>query len=112
MKTRLFRIIRAVLQILEEEFNLVFGIFSEIIGYLFIGYVLGNAFGTVLAFLKVPSGADMGVLFFLLIVFEKIGKFVYSSSESVQLEQHLKILNCGKNGILLGFFIDAFKVGS
>lgn len=108
MQTRLFRIIRQLLLNSQDQLNQFQQVLTTSILYLFIGFITGSAFCTILSINK--PFPDALVIFFLLFLFEKIGKLVYQPRKK-QITLY-KLINCWKTGLLLGFFIDAFKVGS
>jgi hypothetical protein len=72
--------------------------------------MIGNLFGTTLDFFRTFSRWDGWIIFSLLGFFEIIGKLVYKKPPEFQT--WIKITSCFKTGILLGLFIDGFKVGS
>jgi putative Mn2+ efflux pump MntP len=72
--------------------------------------MIGNLFGTTLDFFRVFSRWDGWIILSLLGVLEVLGKFVYKKTQNSQT--WVKIASCFKTGILLGLFIDGFKVGS
>ena len=110
MQTRLFRIIRQIVFNSQYQFLLFQNVFIASIFYLFIGFVTGSGFCTILSLIRETQVWDGFVIFFILLFFEKIGRRVYKQTQTKQ--SFLKLLNCWKTGILLGFFVDAFKVGS
>ena len=110
MQTRLFRIIRQIVFNSQYQFLLFKNVFTASIFYLFIGFVTGSGFCTILSLIRETQVWDGFVIFFILLFFEKIGRRVYKQTQTKQ--SFLKLLNCWKTGILLGFFVDAFKVGS
>ena len=121
MQTRLFRIIRQIVFNSKYQFALFQNVFTTSIFYLFIGFVTGSGFCNILSLIRETQIWDGFVIFFMLFFFEKIGKRVYSRSQvesvtqsngTLSTQRFLKFLNCWKTGVLLGFFVDAFKVGS
>ena len=112
MQTRLFRIIRQIVFNSQYQFSLFQNVFTASIFYLFIGFVTGSGFCTILSLIRETQIWDGFVILFMLFFFEKIGRRVYKRTETNKMQRVLKLLNCWKTGILLGFFVDAFKVGS
>jgi hypothetical protein len=110
MQTRLFRIIRQIVFNSQYQFLLFQNVFTASIFYLFIGFVTGSGFCTILSLIRETQVWDGFIIFFILLFFEKIGRRIYKQTQTKQ--SFLKLLNCWKTGILLGFFVDAFKVGS
>lgn len=179
-ETRIFKNMRKGLLFLEKKFNFFSKNFPISVLFLFIGFFLGNIFGTFLNWLREFIVWDGLLIFVLLFFFEIISSIVYQNSLNfilppVSTDQkgffHLfltknlfskiilfgnklkkkspfktdtkltnqlnleidyknlrdflpinlyflknlpmwRLLNCLKVGILFGFFIDAFKVGS
>lgn len=73
----------------------------------------GSTFGAFfLSCIRVSGLWDGAIISILLIWFEQIGKKVYRPSSRKKRNNQRKWMNCWKTGIILGFFIDAFKVGS
>lgn len=95
-------------------------IFLKLISF-FIGFVIGNLFGTIIIFLRSNFICDSFTLLIFIIFFEIINFIIYSKEcnflliNKTKLKPFQKLLIVFKNiqiGILFGFFIDAFKVGS
>ena len=76
----------------------------------YFGFLIGNLFGTFLRFLRNQFLWDGTVLLIILILFE-ILNFLISNKTFIN-QFCKKILKNIQFGIFLGFFIDAFKVGS
>lgn len=112
MNTRLLRIIRQIFLNSQYQFYLFQNVFTYSIFYLFLGFITGNAFCTLFSFLQNVIIWDGLIVMILIFFFEKLGKKVYKSGGLEKTQTFLKCLNCWKTGILLGFFLDAFKVGS
>ncbi len=80
---------------------------------IFSSFFFGNVFALLLEGLRQYFRWDPLILLFFLIFLEIINFFVYS--KNIYLLQFVKIkkfFNSLKIGLLLGLFIDAFKVGS
>jgi uncharacterized membrane protein YfcA len=73
------------------------------------GLFLGGLFGTFLPFFRTKIIWDGLILLIVLGSVEILNSLFYTKKQNVRF---LKILNFLKIGLLLGFFIDAFKVGS
>ena len=180
IETRIFKNTRKSLFFLKKKFNFFKRNFAISVLFLFIGFFLGNIFGTFLNWLRHFIVWDGLLVFALLSFFEIISSIVYQnnltflpqpvstnkmffsdffitknislkmklllkklrklgsfntstkSPDQLNLQTHNKklrhfltinfyflkslpiwrLLNCLKVGILFGFFIDAFKVGS
>lgn len=111
MQTRLFKIITQIIFNIKRQFIKFQAQFTTNILYLFIGFITGSAFGTFfLSFIRLSGLWDGAIIFLLLVWFEQIGKRVYQPT--YKQKEALKLINCWKTGVILGFFIDAFKVGS
>jgi hypothetical protein len=113
MQTRLFKIITQIIFNIKRQFVKFQGQFTTNILYLFIGFITGSAFGTFfLSFIRLSGLWDGAIIFLLLLWFEQIGRRVYKPTYNRKENYRLKLINCWKTGVILGFFIDAFKVGS
>nr|YP_009306350.1 hypothetical protein [Caulerpa cliftonii]AOP19254.1 hypothetical protein [Caulerpa cliftonii] len=84
----------------------------------YLGLIFGNLFGTILVFIKIWDGI---ILFFLIGFFEYLNFKIYNKSlnqlkrlrpSNPILKRTHKMIQNIQLGLLLGFFIDAFKVGS
>lgn len=87
----------------------------------YLGFIIGNLFGTFLNFIRNKMIWDGMILMTIIFVFEFLNFIIYNKtqfSDFYKLKpkfQNKKLLIILKNlqiGILFGFFIDAFKVGS
>ena len=114
MQTRLFRIIQQLFSSAKRKLFRFQKNFAEIFVALFSGFLLGNTFGMFLTPIREVIPWDGATILIVLIICEVIGKFVYQRSTNTQKLgiQVLKFLNSCKIGVLFGFFVDAFKVGS
>lgn len=112
MQTRLFRIIRQIFLNSKYQFDLFQNVFTASLFFLFIGFVTGSSFCTILGLIRDSNVWDGLVIIFMLFFFERVGKQVYNRSQSLNTQRFFKFINCWKTGILLGLFVDAFKVGS
>ena len=92
---------------------------------LLLGFVLANVFGTVLTLLRNKMAWDGFALLGIVFLIEATSCLTYCDPLSrVNLKQGTpvgllanaigswRVLNTFKVGLLLGFFVDAFKVGS
>lgn len=141
MQTRLFRIIRQLFFNCKYQFILFQNRFTASLFFLFIGFVTGSSFCNIISLFSPLIEIDDENLFpgngfimiFMLVFFERVGKYVYNRPDSYKTQATkatkatktwifkifhgsrvslLTFLNCWKTGILFGFFVDAFKVGS
>jgi hypothetical protein len=112
MKTRLFRIIQDAPFKLNQPYFAFQKRFVQSLLFLFLGFMTGSTFGTFLGYIRPIVVWDGAIIFALLIAAEKIGKWVYQKTQTNNKTQITKFVNCLKIGLFLGFFIDAFKVGS
>ena len=87
----------------------------------YLGFIIGNLFGTFLNFLRNKIIWDGIILIIVIIFFEFLNYIIYNKKRfavqvpSILKFQNKKLLIIFKNiqiGILFGLFIDAFKVGS
>lgn len=98
---------------------------------LFLGFVCGNLFGTFVIFFRFYTPWDGFIILLIIIIIEfinfliytnfsknyKLNIFFYNNKKTINKNfflfyKNFKFLNFYKMGLLLGFFIDAFKVGS
>ena len=97
--------------------------FAPILFALFLGFLLANIFGTFLGALRSFAIWDGFVIFGLVLFVElisyatyQIGKRQFMRTLSLQFTEgkplFWRITNNFKIGLLLGFFVEAFKVGS
>ena len=90
--------------------NLIFLLFV-----LLVGFLSGNLFGTVLTFIRGFIIWDGFIIATLLIVIEFTSYISYKPRHSKYFRASyftLKAINFFKVGFMIGFFVDAFKVGS
>lgn len=122
-QTRLGTVFQDFSKNFKEKFSFFQMSFSSAIFFLFSGFLSGNLFGTFLTGIRLVIPWDgFIVLIFLLFVelisyiryhnqgrfFLLIWKFPFYYKKRI----FWKNLNFLKIGLMLGFFIDAFKVGS
>ena len=102
--------------------------FATVLFALFVGFLLANIFGTFLGALRSFAIWDGFVIFGLVLFVELISYAIYHNGErqfmgilSFQFTKNktmfwrspaARITNNFKIGFLLGFFVEAFKVGS
>lgn len=104
-----FRQLSETLQtVLKEKFGYFETKFSFSLFLLFLGFVFGNLFGTFLNFFRTYIIWD-GFIMMLSLVLIEVLNYVSFTATCHTLWRSLNFL---KIGLLLGFFIDAFKVGS
>lgn len=86
----------------------------------YLGFIIGNIFGTFLNFLRNKIIWDGIILIIIIFFFEFLNFIIYNQKQlapplSIPKFMNKRLLIIFKNlqiGILFGFFIDAFKVGS
>ena len=83
---------------------------------LFLGFFLGNLFGTLVESIRKLNIADSILIFIIILLNETVNFIVYQPKNrktySIPKIRLYDFLNIFKIGVLLGFFIDSFKVGS
>ena len=106
--------------------------FPNLLALLFFGFLLGNVFGTFLNTLRFFFIWDVFIIFILIVLLEILNYAVYHNKNrpvfftpflpswrvstanrkygSAKLV--VQFLNFFKIGLMVGFFVDAFKVGS
>ena len=128
INTRLFQLIFRFEKIKKFQITFLEKNFAFSIFFLFLGFICGNLFGTFLTFFRYFIYWD-GAIIMLTIVFIEVINFLYytKSQRKAQTFQEksdllltrqpkkqsfISFVNVYKVGILIGFFTDAFKVGS
>lgn len=114
INTRFFKFIQQLEVLYQKKMqffqkNFAFSIF--ILGF---GFVCGNLFGTFLTFFRRFTSWDGTIIASTIVFIECINYLNYtqnSKNKSV-IQTSFIFLNFYKIGLLLGFFTDAFKVGS
>ena len=110
MQTRLVQIIRQIIFQLKRRFSNFRKFFTESFFFLIFGFFSGNFFGSFLATLREVLPWDGFIIISLLIGSEFISARLLKQVGNQSFV--MRSLNSWKIGVLLGFFIDAFKVGS
>lgn len=122
-ETRLSIFFRTLFLKLKEKLLFFQTSFSSSIFFLFLGFLVGNLFGTFLNAIRAVLYWD-GFIVLLLLFFIEIVSYITYHKEGrtfflfwrfpfiYQKRLFWKCFNFFKIGLLLGFFIDAFKVGS
>ena len=100
---------------LQKHFAIMFGL-------LLMGFVIGNIFGTILNVIRQIINWDGLIIICFLFLFEIFSYAVYHSRDRTFLfflihpqvvnRRIWQFANFFKIGVMIGFFIDAFKVGS
>lgn len=83
--------------------------------FIFFGFFVGNLFGTFVNWVRQFNIADTVLIFILVCLNEVINFIIYRRNQRNIFNFQNKLysfLNAFKIGILLGFFVDSFKVGS
>lgn len=122
-ETRLSRFLKTVSLGFKEKFFFFQNSFSSAIFFLFIGFLAGNLFGTFLTWIRTLVPWDGFIVISLIFFIEVISYIRYHNAGrsflllwkfpfSYKKRLVWKSLNFLKIGLMLGFFIDAFKVGS
>lgn len=90
--------------------------FLSFLLFLFLGFFIGNLFGTFVNFIRQLNITDSFLIFLIILINEFINFIVYRQKQkelnSTLIIRLYSFLNIFKIGVLLGFFIDSFKVGS
>nr|YP_009519078.1 hypothetical protein Ycf20 [Callipsygma wilsonis]AYC65030.1 hypothetical protein Ycf20 [Callipsygma wilsonis] len=72
----------------------------------YLSFIFGSLFGTFLIFFRKNIIWDGIILFLLILNFEYLNFLIYRKKKYIKIFKNIQI------GLLIGFFIDAFKVGS
>lgn len=114
---------------LERKNTFFKEVFSFALFTLFFGFLIGNLFGTFLNTIRSFIFWDGLIIFIILFIMESLNFFLYKKrNQFFTVFQKISYSICGfkkkqnqfiwkslnflKIGIMFGFFIDAFKVGS
>ncbi len=117
--TRFYTRLNQIINFFDQKFSKLKKNFLSLLLALFIGFFFGNLFGTLIDFIK-NLNIPTSLLIFILIIFNEFINFILYNKEirfESQIHFYFKtklynLLNAFKIGVLLGFFIDSFKVGS
>ena len=83
---------------------------NQLVQYFFIGFVLGNIFGSLLPIFRVFEGSNILIIVIILLYIELMTHFYYSKLRQIQVYTSLYFYF--NIGLLVSFFIDSYKVGS
>jgi hypothetical protein len=123
IETRIVFFINQLKVYLNRKNSFFKEVFSFALFTLFVGFLIGNLFGTFLNTIRSFIFWDGLIIFIILSIMELLNFFLYSKAKGFfVISQKIsyypnnqiiwKNLNYLKIGIMFGFFIDAFKVGS
>lgn len=95
---------------------------TRVLCFLLIGFLVGNLFGTFLNTIRRYITWDGGIVFFLITLIEIFNYNVYHNEKrpffffllnpKIVKRSFWKSFHFLKIGLMVGFFVDAFKVGS
>lgn len=114
--TRYYSQLNQIFLFIKKKFIKLKVNFLSFLFLLFAGFFLGNLFGTLVDSIRKLNIAD-SILILLIILFNEFINFIIYSNYRKKLDAPAKskkynFLNAFKIGVLLGIFIDSFKVGS
>ncbi len=123
IETRIVFFINQLKFYLNRKFFFFKEVFSFALFTLFVGFLIGNLFGTFLNTIRYFIFWDGLIVFIILSIMELLNFILYNKAKRFfVISQKIsyypnnqiiwKSLNYLKIGIMFGFFIDAFKVGS
>ena len=123
IETRIVFFINQLKVYLNRKFFFFKEVFSFALFTLFVGFLIGNLFGTFLNTIRYFIFWDGLIVFIILSIMELLNFLLYNKAKRFfVISQKIsyypnnqiiwKSLNYLKIGIMFGFFIDAFKVGS
>ena len=123
IETRIVFFINQLKVYLNRKNSFFKEVFSFALFTLFVGFLIGNLFGTFLNTIRSFIFWDGLIIFIILSIMELLNFILYSKakrffviSQKISYYPNNQIiwknLNYLKIGIMFGFFIDAFKVGS
>lgn len=113
--TRYYFQLNQFFQFLNQKIEKLKKNFLSFLFILFLGFFLGNLFGTLVDSIRILNIADSVLIFIIILLDEIINFIVYRANNKKRYSALIKLynfLNIFKIGVLLGFFIDSFKVGS
>ena len=128
INTNFLKILTSLISFNQIHINFFEKKFTLSIFFLFLGFICGNLFGTFLNFFRTIIYWDGIIILIIILVIEFIHFLNYANKDKLKIFKtlvyfkkltidikkifFLQILNFYKLGLLLGFFTDAFKVGS
>jgi cytochrome c biogenesis protein CcdA len=123
IETRIVFFINKLKIYLKRKNSFFKEVFSFALFTLFFGFLIGNLFGTFLNTIRSFILWDGFIIFIILVIMEFLNFLLYNKAKRFSvIFQRIsyysnnqiiwKSLNYLKIGIMFGFFIDAFKVGS
>ena len=123
IETRIVFFINQLKVYLNRKNSFFKEVFSFALFTLFVGFLIGNLFGTFLNTIRSFIFWDGLIIFIILCIMELLNFILYNKAKrffviykKISYEPNNQIiwksLNYLKIGIMFGFFIDAFKVGS
>ena len=123
IETRIVFFINQLKVYLNRKNSFFKEVFSFALFTLFVGFLIGNLFGTFLNTIRYFIFWDGLIVFIILSIMELLNFLLYNKAKRFfVISQKIsyypnnqiiwKSLNYLKIGIMFGFFIDAFKVGS
>ena len=113
IKTRLIEILDKILKKIQRKLITYWFQLPQAILLFLFGFLIASGIGTLFA--QTPQWQVFDAIF-LVIVFEVINPLIYTKSNKFFIfskeTNYIKNINYLKIGILFGFFVDAFKLGS
>ena len=96
--------------------------FTQVLCLVLIGFLVGNLFGTFLNTIRRYIAWDGVIVFFIISIIEISNYNVHNKNRAFlsilfrtdqnKMKRFWKFFNFFKIGLMVGFFVDAFKVGS
>lgn len=112
MLTRFFRQWNQIKNRIDEKNKLLKKQYLNSLILLFFGFSFGNLFGTFISSIRNFNIWDGLIISLILLFCELVNYLLYQQNLKKKINKFYNLLNSFKIGLLLGFFIDAFKVGS
>nr|UXE30937.1 hypothetical protein Ycf20 [Ostreobium quekettii] len=114
--TRYYLQLNQLFRIFKRKFIKIKSNFLPFSLLLFTGFFFGNLFGTLVDSFRKLNISDIILIFLLILFNEFINFIIYGNyrmkNKSPTTSKKFSLLNAFKIGVLLGLFIDSFKVGS
>nr|WDY12794.1 hypothetical chloroplast RF20 [Chloroidium sp. KL-2023a] len=122
LKSKLYILVFRYIVSLRTKYLFLQKNFSGLLALLFFGFLLGNLFSTFLNTLRFFFIWDVFIIFILIVLLEILNYTVYRNKNRLlffspflkygSTKLVVQFLNFFKIGLMIGFFVDAFKVGS
>ena len=112
-KSKLYTFVFQYIGSLQNKFLLLQKNFPSVLALVLFGFLVGNVFGTFLNTLRFVFLWDGFIILLIIGLMEILNYNVYNVKNPILYPKILvQFINFFKIGFMIGFFVDAFKVGS